>query len=229
VPRLLELFAAAAPGFPRDDYAAALLALDPVQAAPVVCRLTDPMTASYNHARIAHAGAFAGDPESIAFLERAAAPGSRIRDKAIETLALVKGGAMFEQLAAAAADPSSDDFVRGQAVAGLRRLRDPRAFEAYVAALHAGSHAAATALAELGDPRAVDALVAKAREVDHYYQRDSTMKAAVLDALGALGVLRDDVWDVLGSLLESSSDHIREHAALACQRLRPGWTLRSRR
>ncbi len=88
--------------------------------------------------------------------------------------------------------------------------------------MRAGSHAAATGLAELGDPRAVDALVANAREVDHNYQRDSTMKAAVLDALGDLGVLRDDVWDVLTILLTSSSDHIREHAAVACQQLRPG-------
>ena len=51
-------------------------------------------------------------------------------------------------------------------MAALRELRDPRSFDALVAALPLYTNTAATALQELGDPRAIPYLVAALINMD---------------------------------------------------------------
>lgn len=126
-----------------------------------------------------------------------------------------------DQLCRAAKD-DPDDMVRSSAVAALRELRDPRAFDAFVAALRAYQPAAARGLYELGDVRALRPLV-QALAKDHgYYQLDVMMKEALIEALGDFEQDVDEVWTALVARLRDRSDHVTECAAIACQQLRPG-------
>jgi HEAT repeat protein len=202
----------------RDYHIIALARIDPVRAAPVLARVENPRAMNAYVLGVIEAGAVAGDPVSLAWLDRAA-EGGDMRGPALVVLAKVRGAVMFDRLDAAARDPDAD--VRAHAANGLRELRDPRAFEALVMALEGGNPIAAIALGELGHPRAIPPLV-DALAIDYHWERDVPMKEAVIEALGDLGVPDAHAWAGLVRRLHHHRNEVVECAALACQQLRPG-------
>lgn len=137
----------------------------------------------------------------------------RVLYAAAEALGKLSDARSVEPLIATIAKPHMNDDARGgvgraRAVAALGRFRDPRSFNALVAALSERSYAiraaAAYALGNLGDIRALDALLRAASD------DGASVRAAAIAALGELGddravdsviwALRDDdEEDVTGS------------------------------
>ncbi len=220
-PVLIELLERNGDRIQRGFYICALAKLDPVGAAPTVARVADPADANAHVLACVEAGALAGDAGALAFLERASTEMGHLRGNALASLARVRGPGALEQLCQVARN-ESDWLVGDQAIAALRKLRDPRAFDALVAALGAGRPAAARALFELGDVRAIPPLVQALRKDHGYRQMDVMIKEGIIEALGDFARDIEEVRSILVFRLDDRSDYIAECAAIALQQLRPG-------
>lgn len=108
------------------------------------------------------------------------------RRKAVYKLGMLGGEDALQALMVAVADDNEDLIVRGRAAQMLGKMRDPRAVDPLIDALHARGYQtpiyAAEALGVIGDKRAVEPLVMVADT--HMNERTREAAQSALSRLG---------------------------------------------